>query len=83
MGAEFKRLLHGIKIFQQSIPISHMLYVDDVLLFGKANLYKGKIIENLTTLCQCLRTKIIISTNQVFSSQTMLLLTLKENYFLF
>lgn len=34
--AEGQQLIHGIKISRNSLPITHMFYVDDILLFSRA-----------------------------------------------
>ena len=41
--------LHGIKIARISPPISHLLFVDDVMVFSKANMAKAHVILKCLT----------------------------------
>uniref|UniRef100_A0A803PAA5 Reverse transcriptase n=1 Tax=Cannabis sativa TaxID=3483 RepID=A0A803PAA5_CANSA len=46
--AEAQRMVHGIKISQSALPISHLMFADDTILFARAN-------ENdARTLLKCL-----------------------------
>ncbi|XP_026459693.1 uncharacterized protein LOC113360397 [Papaver somniferum] len=47
--AQRKGLIHGIKVTNDSPPINHLLFVDDCLILGNANLIENKNILKIFT----------------------------------
>lgn len=47
MKGEFQRKFHGIKVLRYSLELSHLLYVDDLLLYYRA---KHEEAQNLLSL---------------------------------